>query len=147
MIISWLRFHRAVIKLANNIKADSFCPDVIVAVGTSGLIPAAMVAKHIACDDLQLIIIKSYEGRRRLTPRLIKQAISDISGKKVLCVDDIIASGMTRKLTEATLRKFKPEVIKFAVPIVSKAVCRELPDYWGEEVMRSPNDFIELPWD
>ncbi|MCR4278210.1 MAG: phosphoribosyltransferase family protein [Candidatus Berkelbacteria bacterium] len=147
MTISWQRFHRAVRKLTSSIKADSFCPDVIVAVGLSGLIPAAMVAKQMACKDLQLVIIESYKGRQRLTPRLIKQGVNDISGKKVLCVDDIIASGMTRKLTEEVLRTFQPEIIKFAVPIVSTAVCKAFPDYWGEEIMRSPDDFIQLPWD
>ena len=147
MIIGWDRFNRAVNKTVESVESSPFCPNTIVAVGISGLIPATIVAKKLRCKDVKILVVESYSGKQRLQPRLVSLGLTALAGKQVLCVDDIVATGETFELVRQQILKHKPQAVKFAAPIISKRICKTYPDFWGEAVMRTKNDFIRFPWD
>ncbi|MCX6816548.1 MAG: phosphoribosyltransferase family protein [Candidatus Beckwithbacteria bacterium] len=149
MKIKWKDFELHTLKLLNKIKKNGFKPDVIVAVGNSGLIPAVMVAKALKTKDFEWIRIYSYnEKNEKIKSRVISSNLSkSLERKKVLCVDDIVATGETFALAKKEILRFNPKEIRFAACIVSQYVCKKYPDYWGETILRNAEDFISLPWD
>lgn len=149
MKITWDQFQSHTEKLLNKIREDNFNPDIIVAIGNSGFIPAVLLAKGLKIKELQSITIKSYDkNNKKSQPEIISTDLpSSLEGKKVLCVDDIVATGETFKLVKQVIEKLNPEEIRFAVPVVSEYVCKDYPDFWGESILRDHDDFLSFPWD
>ncbi|HRD70804.1 MAG TPA: phosphoribosyltransferase [Legionella sp.] len=54
------------------------------------------------------------------------RAFPKLSGKKIILVDDGIATGSTMRAAIKALKLFKPTSIIIAVPVASYATCREL---------------------
>jgi uncharacterized protein len=81
--------------------------DLVIGIGTGGIVPASMVAFHLDCD-LKIITI-NYRDETN-TPRYEKPIfinmpeMPDLEGKRILLVDDVAVSGKT--LNEA-LNRFK----------------------------------------
>ena len=78
--------------------------DLVIGIGTGGVVPACMVAFHLACE-LQIITL-NYRDENN-TPRYENPVIVNmpempsLQGKKILLVDDVSVSGKT--LNEALL--------------------------------------------
>jgi putative phosphoribosyl transferase len=86
-------------------------------------IPNEEVAKVAAQEELEL------ERRERLYRG--GRAPLPVSGKKVILVDDGIATGSTMRAGIAALRRLQPARIVIAVPVATRATCtilRELAD-------------------
>ncbi len=147
MKLSWNKFETCVDKLIKEINKSNYSPEIIVAVGVSGLIPAAIVAKKLNNNSIKLVIISSYKGRVRNIPEILSADLTEINNKTILCVDDIVATGETFKCLNTKLLQGQPKDIKFASPVVSARVCKNFPDFYGEAIDRSEKDFIEMPWD
>src|SRR3989344_4179513 len=143
MVIDWNRFEDTAKKLIKNIKDSGYKPDVILSIGVSGFIPTVLISKALKIKDIQTITVSSYENvRERSEPVIIRDSVFDIRGKKILVVDDIVATGKTQEVVLSILSKFDPNSIKFATPIVSARVCKKYPDFYGEAIMRDEEDFI-----
>jgi hypoxanthine phosphoribosyltransferase len=149
MKITWRKLEKACDIIANNVIVDDIKFDVIVAIGNSGFIPAVMISKILNIDTIETIIISSYDkNNSRSKPKVKSNNLSNyIKGKKVLCIDDITATGNTYLFAKEEINKFKPKLLKYASPIVSSRVCKIYPDYYGYAIMRKDDDFISLPWD
>ncbi len=149
MKITWDQFELYTQKVLEKIIKDNFKPEAIVAVGNSGLIPAVILAKAFHIKDIQIITISSYNNENKKSePKIISSNLSFfLKGKTVLCVDDIVATGETFDIAVSEIFKFEPKEIKFATPVVSEYVCKKLPDYYGESILRGETDFITFPWD
>ncbi len=149
MKVSWRDFESYTNQLLKKIRQDGYTPQVVVGVGISGLVPAALVMKGLQVQHIEIIVISSYnENNKRLPPKVMVNNLSAfLKNKKVLVVDDIVASGKTFSLVKKKVMKFKPKEVKFAAVVVSEFICKKYPDYWGKSIMRSAHDFISLPWD
>lgn len=78
-------------------------------------IPNEEVAKVAAREELELERReRAYRGNRVPLP---------IAGKKVILVDDGIATGSSMRAGVAALRKLQPARIVIAVPVASRAAC------------------------
>ncbi|MFZ3032298.1 MAG: phosphoribosyltransferase family protein [Candidatus Moraniibacteriota bacterium] len=149
MRIEWDKFELYTQKLLRKIEADNFKPEVIVAIGLSGFIPATIVAKALNVKHIETLSISSYDrkNKRRKSEVTSNRLSSFLTGKKVLCIDDIVSTGETMELAKKQVLLFGPKECKFAVPVVSEYVCKKYPDYWGESILRAPDDFISFFWD
>ena len=149
MKISWSDFESHTDQLLQKIRQSDYIPDVIVAVGISGLIPAALIAKGLKLQNIEVIIVSSYdENNSKTTPRIILNNLSNfLENKNALVVDDIVASGETFSLVKEQIMSFKPKQIKFCATVVSEFICKKYPDYWWQSIMRDSTDFITFPWD
>ena len=81
-------------------------------------VPAEEVARVAAQEELELERREhAYRGGRAALP---------VSGKKVILVDDGIATGSTMRAGVAALRKLQPARIVIAVPVAPHAACTML---------------------
>jgi hypothetical protein len=97
--LSYEQIHLTIRKLADDIKKDGFEPDVIVAIGTGGYIPARILKTFLKKPILTVGI--SYYGpdnKPAKTPQTIQwidEVEKKLVGKKVLLVDEVDDSRVT----------------------------------------------------
>lgn len=148
--ITWNDIELTAEKMFLQITESRINFDCIVGIGGSGLVHALLLAKKM---DVPLIpiMVSSYDGRERKSVVMkTKLGIKDtaLQGKNILIVDDIIASGDTLKtIREHLVDTYKPSITKSAVAYVSKKLCTQYPDFYGEEYVRNDNEWILFPWD
>jgi len=97
--LTYEQIHATIHTLASRISADGFDPDVIVAIGTGGFIPARILKTFLKKPILTVGI--SYYGpdnKPAKTPRTIQwidEVEKKLAGRKVLLVDEVDDSRVT----------------------------------------------------
>jgi len=144
---SWADLSYAVRNIKAQIQQADWWPQEITAIGSGGLIPAAMLARELYKDTGQVvhmsspIYCQSYEGTKQgdevsLTmPRSL--AMSHLPDEQRLFVDDIVDSGKTM---ERVLGHFKGGVF---ASVVTKIDC---PGYHGRKMIGDKR-WIVFPWE
>ncbi|AGK60744.1 putative phosphoribosyltransferase [Archaeoglobus sulfaticallidus PM70-1] len=140
---NWNDIYRSCIDLGVKI-AESFSPDVIVAIARGGWVPA-----RILCDVLdvrELYSIKAVHWGRVATKneaRIVQKLNVDLTGKKVLIVDDVTDTGETVLLAKEHIKELNAEEVRIAV-VDHKRTSKFQPDFYAnlnEEWM-----WIVYPW-
>lgn len=152
--LSYNQIHRTIRKLTEEIKGSGYNPDLIVAIGTGGFIPARIIKTFI--DRPILTVGLSYYDESN-TPRSAPEKIQwidevekKLKGRKILLVDEVDDSRVTLEYCLRELLSDAPEEIAVAVlhnkkkpkrgvipPEISRYYCGELlEDHW-----------ICYPWD
>ncbi len=108
--VSWQTVQRLSRELAHAIRDSGFRPDIVVAIGRGGYVPARVV-----CDCLHM------------------ERMTGIKVEDVLVVDDVNDSGDTLEAVVAYLRGFSPRALKTAV-LHEKAVTRFSADFVGKHL-------------
>ena len=144
--IDWTRFEELVTEVAKKVRSE-YDVDVVVGVGKSGLIPAAIVAKKLGVAEFYSVAVRFYDDGKPPKkilgrPRITYQSVGDLSGKRVLVVDDFSHSGLTLVEVEKLLVGKGAEVVRTAV-VVLRGDTKTEPDYYG---MRFEGCVI-FPWD
>lgn len=144
-LISWDRFYQLSQRLAHSIRASGFRPDIVVAIGRGGYMPARILSDYLNVFDLASIKIEHYRGTRRESVVRIRYPLqADISNRVVLLVDDVSDSGDTFDVAIRHLREHgEPAALKTAV-LHHKRASRYVPDYYAEEV--GEWRWIIYPW-
>ena len=80
-------------------SADFGANDVVVAVGRGGIIPGAIISRELSLG-MEIIWVRSYSDdmppkKVHDMPKLVRDFGADVSGKRVLLVDDVARSGKT----------------------------------------------------
>ncbi|MGC8632472.1 MAG: phosphoribosyltransferase [Thermoprotei archaeon] len=140
--ITWDCLQELTTKLVSKITADQIRFDVIVAISRGGLIPGRMVADSLGIREIQVLGIKYYSNLNQLSQAvLLQRPNSDMTGKRVLIVDDISDSGKTLEIAQRELPG-TPAVLKSAT-IFTKPWSTVMPDYFAEIT----EDWIVFPWE
>ena len=131
-------------KVTNQIDESGFKPDVIVAISRGGLIPARILSDSLNVPIVYTIRISFYSsvGVRKETPEVTQPLSVDISGKKVLIVDDISDSGRSLILAKEHLSKLNPSEIRTAT-IHFKPESAFKPDYFSTIT----EAWVVYPWE
>ena len=91
--VSWKYIDDAICRITEKIKNSHFTPDVIIAIGRGGMIPARLLADTLDVSMVSMVNAKLYNG---IASRNSKPQIGTLSiplyNKDVLLVDDIIAA-------------------------------------------------------
>jgi len=145
-ILSWDEAHGLARTLAHKIIESGFEPDVVIGIARGGLVPARMVCDFLLQHDLISIRtehwgVASKNEIARIKFSLPKEA--DISGKKVLVVDDVADTGDSFSVAMDYLKAKYPLDIRTAV-LQYKACSTVIPDYWGEKL--EDWNWIIYPW-
>jgi len=151
---SYRQIHRTVKSLAERIIADKYDPDVIVAIGTGGFIPARIIKTFIDRPILTVgLRLYDENNRRAEVPRKIQwidEVEQKLAGKRILLVDEV---DDTRTTLEYCLRELLSHgPAETAVAVLhkkNKAKRGVFPDevtrYWiGQEL---EDQWIVYPWD
>ncbi len=148
---SYNQIHQTISKTADKILATNFEPDYILAIGAGGFIPARILRTYLK-KPIITISIAYYDGEQATTAPKKLQWLDciDISGKKILLVDEVddtratlaycIQEILTHQPAEIAVfvlhNKHKPK--KGAYPTVIKHI------FVGEELS---DKWIHYPWD
>ena len=119
LYIPYKTIHKTVKKLAREILDSGYDPDVIVAIGTGGYIPARIL-KTFMNKPILTVGIKYYDENNvpMESPRKIQwidEVEKKLTGKKVLLVDEVDDSRITLEYCLRELLRHNPEEIAVAV--------------------------------
>ncbi|WP_440948730.1 phosphoribosyltransferase [Methanosarcina sp. T3] len=131
--------------LAWKIKASGYHPDLIIAIGRGGYVPGRLVSDFLLFNDLTSIKIEHYmRGAEMKAEARIRFPLSvDISGKKVLIVDDITDTGETLQLSVEYMQSLGPVEVRTAV-LQHKTSSSFVPNFYGQKVVKWR--WIIYPW-
>ncbi|MDO5841106.1 phosphoribosyltransferase [Methanosarcina mazei] len=131
--------------LARKIKASGYKPDLIIAIGRGGYVPGRLVSDFLLFSDLTSIKVEHYlRGAEMKAEARIRFPLSvDISGKKVLIVDDVTDTGDTLKLSIGYVQSLNASEIRTAV-LQHKTCSSFVPDFYGQKIIRWR--WIIYPW-
>jgi hypoxanthine phosphoribosyltransferase len=150
VIQPWETVERCSTVIAETITSRRLIFDLFVGIGTGGYIPLALVAKKLSASATRIVNVRSFVGDRRgeVGVEYFPFTAGDLNGKKILLIDDIVASGMTMSFVKKRLTD-NGAIVFTASLIVSSRMCPawEYPDFWGEILSRGEDEFLVFPWD
>ena len=142
---SWDDIEKLSYELADKVKASGFAPDYLIGITTGGLIPLALVAKRLGSKNLLTVSASSYNKQEQKELQISNIPKIDMSGKKVLLIDEIADTGVTlKKISEILLAECHIGELRTAVIAVSEGKCDPLPDYF---ILSDINEWLVFPWD
>lgn len=144
-LISWEYFYQLSQQLARSIHTAWFRPDLIVAIGRGGYLPARVLSDYLDVFDLASIKIEHYHGAHRQRVARVRYPLNaEVQGRQVLLVDDVSDSGETFEVAVQHLHeRGEPEELRTAV-LHHKQVSSFVPDFYAEEVVEWR--WIMYPW-
>lgn len=143
-LVSWQAVYRLSRELARSIKAAGFRPDIVVAIGRGGYVPARLVCDFLHLDRLTGIKVEHYVATQKQTEVVIRYPLnSDVHGLDVLIVDDVNDSGDTLAAVVRYLDGFAPRAVRTAV-LHEKAVTRFPADFVARRIRKWR--WIVYPW-
>ena len=134
IVPSWKDMHEMAEGAAEQIKKSAFHPDIIIGLSRGGLVPARLFADLLHVKEVYTINVDHWgltatmDGSAKLTQKLNV----DISGKKVLVVDDITDTGQSIDLAKKHVEELKPGEVKTAA-LMNLKTSKFVPDYYGIE--------------
>ena len=117
--------------------AARFQPSVVLGIAKGGVFVGGALASALGADFHVIRI----EKRRRDASRGPAERLPDLSGKKVLVVDDVCASGSTLDKARAMARKAGARQVQTAVLVKRPGGAR--PDWFALET----NELVLFGWD
>ncbi|MDY6964366.1 MAG: phosphoribosyltransferase [Halobacteriota archaeon] len=145
-IRSWENVYKRSKELSDKVKEAEYEPDIVIGLARGGWVPARNLCDFLGIKDL--ISLKLEHWGVTATPdgeAKIKYPIDiDLTGKKVLVVDDCSDTGESIKETKKFLQKLNPKTVKTATMQIFDTTPKDgIPDFWVERV---PWIWIIYPW-
>jgi len=142
---SWEEFERDIKILADNVKKD-YVTDVVVAIAEGGWVPGRIIKNHIKADYFSIGCRHHDENYGEIEEVKVYQEIDkkNISGKKILIIDEICDSGKTLEKVCKMLKAMGPREVRSAVIHVRHSSAFT-PDYYLEK--KSNDNYIVYPWE
>jgi len=143
-LISWQTIYRLSRELARAIKDSGFRPDIVVAIGRGGYVPARLVCDFLHLDRLTGIKAEHYAATHKQAEVVIRYPLNtDVRGLDVLIVDDVNDSGDTLDAVVSYFDSFAPCRVRTAV-LHEKAVTSFPADYVAKRTRKWR--WIVYPW-
>jgi len=144
-LISWSEVERLCQHLAGLIRESGYHPDLIIAIGRGGYVPARLMCDWLHIMGLTSIKIEHYlSGANRQEEAVIRYPLkADIRGLRVLVVDDVNDTGDTLEAATQHLQAFQPGEIRTAV-MHHKAVTNFDADYSAGKIVKWR--WLIYPW-
>lgn len=130
--------------LAKRIRSSNYQPDVIVGVSRGGWPPARVMSdllenSHVA--NMKVEFYKDIEVRSK-KPIVTQPVTSDVTGKRVLVVDDVSDTGHSLKVVADHLKRKKVKDLKVCT-IYMKPQSIFRPDFFA----RTTRKWVIFPWE
>ena len=144
-LISWSEVERLCQHLAGLIRESGYRPDLVIAIGRGGYVPARLMCDWLHIMGLTSIKIEHYlSGANRQEEAVIRYPLkADIRGLRVLVVDDVNDTGDTLEAATQHLQAFQPGEIRTAV-MHHKAVTHFDADYSAGKIVKWR--WLIYPW-
>jgi hypoxanthine phosphoribosyltransferase len=144
-LMSWEDFAVLARTLALRIQQSRFQPDLVIAVGRGGYVPARVVCDFLLHDMLTSIKVEHWgkAAEEKASVNIRFPLAVDIRDKAVLVIDDVTDTGKTMDMAVSYLRSLNPREIRTAV-LQHKVSSSYRPDYFGREEREW--HWIIYPW-
>lgn len=144
-LISWGQVNRLCRKLARSIRSSGVAPDLIVAIGRGGYVPARILADLLGLMDLVGIRVEHYHGAQAAPMAIIRQALClNIDDRRILLLDDVSDTGDTFDVALRHLQESgNPETMHTAA-VHHKIVSHFEPNFYAHKIVNWR--WIIYPW-
>lgn len=144
-LITWERSAELGRWLAQAVRESGYQPDIVVAIGRGGYVPARVVCDYLLHEMLTSIKIEHWgEAALEKTETIIRFPLAvDVAGARLLVVDDVTDTGDTLTAAVSYLRDCRAAEVRTAV-LQHKGTSGFLPDYYAE--MITDWRWIIYPW-
>lgn len=144
-LMSWEDFAVLARELALRIKQSRFRPDLVIAIGRGGYVPARVVCDFLLHEMLTSFKVEHWGMAAEEKPSVnVRFPLAvDITDKTVLVIDDVTDTGKTMGVAISYLRGLHPREIRTAV-LHHKVSSSFRPDYFARE--EKEWRWIIYPW-
>lgn len=126
--LSWSQYGELVTKLADEVVASGERFDLVIGIARGGM-PVAMVVADTLGVRVDFLNVKSYtDVGERTKPKILSTITENITGKRVLVVDDLVDGGETMESITEYLLSQRPSSMKTAV-LFTKPWSTFAPDF------------------
>ena len=143
-VMDWNLFYKLARQVADKINSSGYKPDIIVGLARGGWVLARVLCDFVGVKDL--VSLKVEHWGVTATPdgtAQLKQTLNvDVTGKKVLVVDDIADSGESMRVTVDYIKSLNPTEVRTAT-LQHLETSKFRADYVGEEL---PWVWVIFPW-
>ncbi|MDX1698027.1 MAG: phosphoribosyltransferase [Thiohalobacterales bacterium] len=144
-LISWSVVEHRCRRVARMIRESGYEPELIIAIGRGGYVPARLL-----CDNLHIMALTSIKvehylsGADRQKEAVVRYPLkADIRGLRVLVVDDVNDTGDTLEVAMRHLEAFRPAAIRTAVMHEKTGTSRSA-DYLATKIIKWR--WLIYPW-
>ncbi|MCI4434681.1 MAG: phosphoribosyltransferase [Thermoplasmata archaeon] len=147
MLVTWKNIEDWVSEVIKKIELDKYNPEVIIGLARGGLVPARLISDRMQIKDLYAVktehwgITATPDGQARITQTLP----INISGKRVLVVDDITDTGQSLSLAVDHVKNMGPSELKSAT-LLHILHSKYIPDYYADVVPEDKWTWFIFPW-
>jgi hypoxanthine phosphoribosyltransferase len=144
-LVSWEEAYELSRDLAAIIKSTGYKPDILIAIGRGGFVPARIVSDFMLHCMLTSIKIEHYDIAASMHDEtIIRFPLSvDVKDMLVLLLDDVTDTGDTLRTAVDYLNGFGPKEIKTGV-LQHKVRSKFVPDFYAEKIVEWK--WIIYPW-
>lgn len=144
---TWQEIEDECRKVSRQIADSGFVPEVVVALSRGGLVPARIICDMLLVKDLVAVKVDHWgiTATKDGTAKLRYPVDIDLSGKKVLIVDDITDTGDSISLALDWARKTNPRELKTAV-VYHISRSKIIPDFYGGAIGKEDWKWVVWPW-
>jgi hypoxanthine phosphoribosyltransferase len=134
-LVSWAQIRSLSRRLALLIRSSGFQPDIIVAIGRGGYIPARLLSDYLDVYDLTSFKIEHYRRAYKQAEARVRYPLSaKVAGKRLLLVDDVSDAGDTFELALTHLAACGPPARVQTAVLHHKRGSSFVPDYYAVEI-------------
>lgn len=143
VVQNWQQVFDDTYYLFEKIRDSGFIPDLIVGIARGGWIPARLIADFLHLKQTANMKVEAYQmiGDDNVEAKITQSISANITGKKVLVVDDVADSGATLQSVLEGLNEKDPEIIKTAM-LYYKPRSSVTPDYYVHQT----NAWVVFAW-
>ena len=142
--LSWEQIAELSKKLAAMIKASGFEPDYLVGIAVGGLIPLGLLAEELDIRNILTVSASSYEGKEQREIEIKYLPNIDLTGKKILLIDEVSETGKTLEHIANLLKeKYQPSELRTATLVVNTKESKFHPDFYSMEA----EEWMIFPWE
>ncbi len=143
-ILTWGGVVRDSRRLAWKVRDSGYAPDIIVAIGRGGYVPARILCDYLLIHDLASIKVEHWGTCVVKEQAVIKFPLAaEIRNKRVLLVDDVTDTGETLKVSLQYLKSFGPREVRTAI-LIHKRCSTIVPDYFLRKIIKWR--WVIFPW-
>jgi hypoxanthine phosphoribosyltransferase len=146
-IVSWDEISLWAKRVVQKIKAAEYKPDVVVALIRGGLVPARLICDHLHLKNLYAVKVEHWgiTAQTDMKAKLIQGLDLDLTGKRVLVVDDITDTGESMRLATEHLEEKGPGQMRSAT-LLHIAHSKFEPDFYDILVPKDEWTWFIFPW-
>jgi len=134
-LVSWEQFRILARQLALLVQSSGFKPDMIVAIGRGGHMPARVLSDYLDIYNLSGFKIEHYRRAQKQAQARVRYPLSaNVEGLKLLLVDDVSDAGDTFEVAVSHLHERGPPAEIRTAVLHHKTVSSFVPDFYAAEL-------------